>query len=336
MVANYPAIDTLVEVRAGKFRRYHGEGWRQLFDIPTLLKNIRDFFFFLSGTVQSWRLLGKYRPEVVFIKGGFVGVPVGLAAAARHIPYVTHDSDAVPGLANRIIARWARTHAVAMDKKLYPYPPAKTIQTGVPVSSMYQPVSKAAQSAFKQQLGLEADSFTICITGGGLGAVRLNQAVLDVAPELCKQYPHLRLLHIAGRASQAEVTKAYADLGLAEVVQVEGFVTNLHCYSGAADLIICRAGANSLADFAMQQKPCVVVPNPQLTGGHQLKNAQALAQLHAIAVVTEPKLSSTFLPTITRLIDTAAERHALASALRHQARPDAAEALARLILKEIA
>src|SRR5665213_2594114 len=120
--SQHPSIDEVFTVRAGKFRRYHGEGFKQLLDVVTMAKNIRDFFYVIIGFWQSRRLLKQLKPAVIFVKGGFVGVPVGLAAATRQIPFITHDSDPIPGLANRIIARWAVMHAVALPKDIYPYP----------------------------------------------------------------------------------------------------------------------------------------------------------------------------------------------------------------------
>src|SRR5207253_4160634 len=121
-------------------------GWKNLIDIPMMLKNLRDAFRVVIGMWQSYRLLKKLKPSVIFIKGGFVGVPVGLAAAKRKIPYVTHDSDVLPGLANHIIARWASAHAVAMPKQLYHYPQDKTYTVGVPVSGEYREVTYHLQS----------------------------------------------------------------------------------------------------------------------------------------------------------------------------------------------
>src|SRR5438046_1939033 len=85
----HPAIDEVRTIWAGKFRRYHGEGWKQLLDVATLLRNLRDFFYVIIGFWQSRHLLKELQPAVIFIKGGFVGVPVGLAAATKHIPYIT-------------------------------------------------------------------------------------------------------------------------------------------------------------------------------------------------------------------------------------------------------
>lgn len=84
-------FSSIHHIYSGKLRRYHGEGLRQLLDIPTILKNVRDAIFVAVGCVQAWFLLRKCRPDVIFIKGGFVGVPIGLAAAIRKIPYITHD-----------------------------------------------------------------------------------------------------------------------------------------------------------------------------------------------------------------------------------------------------
>jgi UDP-N-acetylglucosamine--N-acetylmuramyl-(pentapeptide) pyrophosphoryl-undecaprenol N-acetylglucosamine transferase len=132
-------IDQTYTVRAGKLRRYHGEGLRQLFDLPTVGKNARDVGYVVAGLGQSYRLLRRLQPDVLFVKGGFVGVPVGLAAAKLGIPYITHDSDALPGLANRIIARWAALHAVALPKEVYHYPAANTVTVGVPISHEFRP-----------------------------------------------------------------------------------------------------------------------------------------------------------------------------------------------------
>ena len=149
-------VSAVLSIRAGKFRRYHGAGWRQLFDVETLYKNLRDVVLVLVGIGQSYKLLGKLRPDIIFIKGGFVGVPVGLAAAMRGIPFVTHDSDALPGLANRVIARWAKVHAVALPKEVYAhyYPAGKTVTVGVPVSHNFHRVSASEDKDWRAEVGL--------------------------------------------------------------------------------------------------------------------------------------------------------------------------------------
>lgn len=337
----HPAIDKVYAIRAGKFRRYHSMGVRQLFDIPTVAKNIRDLFLFGIGIVQSYFLLLRLKPDAILMKGGYVGAPVGLAAALLHIPYVTHDSDAIPGLANRIVARWARLHAVALPKEIYPYPPEKTVIVGVPVQGEFQPVTPALQAQYKQEIGLEGYNRVLFVTGGGQGSIRLNKAVIEVMPALLEQYPDMAVVHLAGR-SQEKIVRAAYDKVLSQAEQerisVKGFISGLHKYSGAADVIVTRAGATTLAEFAVQHKACVIVPNPFLTGGHQLKNAQVLADRHAAVCVpeqqldTDPKALET---AISQLMSNADERSELAKQLGKLAHPGASKELAMVLLKEV-
>lgn len=337
--AQHPSIDNVYSVRAGKLRRYHGEGWQQLLDIPTTFKNVRDIWWVFVGFWQSLALLRRMKPDAVFIKGGFVGVPVGLAAAVWHIPYITHDSDALPGLANRIIGRWARWHAVALPKEVYNYPPEKTITVGVPISHEYHVPTSSELRAWREQLGLPAKGQMVLITGGGLGAQRLNNAVVDCVPELLRRYANLTIVHLTGRALETEVRQQYKKHLTADLqkrVVIKGFITNLHQYSGVADVIITRAGGTSMAEFAAQAKACIVVPNPLLTGGHQLKNAQVLAERRTVALLSEKKLVAdhgALMPVLVDLLDNPAKARELGGRLYKMAQSDAAQRLAMVLLE---
>ena len=333
-------IDEVYSISAGKFRRYHGEGLKQLLDLPTVFKNIRDSFRVLMGLWQSFWLLRRLKPEVIFIKGGFVGVPVGLAAAMRHMPFVTHDSDAIPGLANRIIARWAKVHAVALPKEVYVYPASTTVTVGVPVHHNYQPITDVKKLALRQTLGLGSYEQIILLTGGGLGAQRLNEAFAAILPDLLEEFPKLAVVELVGRAHEA-VIKSHYDHQLTptqkERVRVKGYVSDLYNYSGAADVIITRAGATTLAEFAVQGKACIVVPNPQLTGGHQTKNAHYLAEQGAVEVVEEDTLKSNpgqLKEAVTTLLKDKDKQDALGERLTKFAHPAAAKELAMVLLEQ--
>jgi UDP-N-acetylglucosamine--N-acetylmuramyl-(pentapeptide) pyrophosphoryl-undecaprenol N-acetylglucosamine transferase len=332
-------IDRMYTVRAGKLRRYHGEGWRQIVDVETMLKNLQDVFYTIAGIWQSFRLLGKIRPNVVFVKGGFVGVPVGLAARLRRIPYVTHDSDALPGLANRIIAPWAALHAVAMPKEVYRYPASKTITVGVPILGDFDVVTPQQLHAYRKQLKLDEAGRVLLVTGGGLGAQRLNDAVQTCMPELLDRYPDLWVVHVAGRNLEAGVRQGYKQtLPAAQQhrVVVKGFVTNMYQYSGAADVIVTRASGTAMAEFAAQAKPMVVVPNPLLAGGHQLKNAKVLADRKAIRLVSEANLQAdhhALMPALTDLFDHPEKAAALGKKVATFAQPHAARKLAVVLLE---
>lgn len=336
--AQDPHIDHVKTVRAGKLRRYHGEGLWQLLDIPTMFKNIRDIFMTLTGIFQCLILLKQIRPDVIFIKGGFVGVPVGLAAAFWRIPYVTHDSDAIPGLANRIIAPWALYHAVALPKEVYQYPEHKTLSLGVPISHEYHVFSSHHAQAVREQLGLSAFTKIVLVTGGGLGAQRINEAVLSCANDLLDRYPDLAIVHIAGRANEQSLKAAYAKrVGhtQAKRVFVKGFVNNLYNYSGIADVVITRAGGTTMAELAAQAKPCIVIPNPLLTGGHQIKNAKVLADRKAIRLVSEKHLQEDHLalmPPLVSLLDNTTIARQMGEKLGNIEHSDAAIRVSMLLL----
>jgi UDP-N-acetylglucosamine--N-acetylmuramyl-(pentapeptide) pyrophosphoryl-undecaprenol N-acetylglucosamine transferase len=336
-----PNIDKIFAVRAGKFRRYHGEGLRQLLDVPTVLKNLRDAWFVLMGLFQSWRLMRRLRPAIVFTRGGFVSVPVALGAEMCGIPYITHDSDAVPSLANRLIAKWARLHAVALPKEVYAYPADKTVTVGVPISRKYVPLTTPERAKKMASLGLGAYKKVVLLTGGGNGAESLNDALAATAPELLKRYPDLVIIQLAGRSLAPALTRKYDDLLSADDrprVVVKDFVTNLYDYSGVADIVITRAGGTSIAEFAAQGKACIVVPNPLLTGGHQTKNAKVLEERNAAVFVQESSLktgSSALLTPLCDLLDQPEKTQKLGETLATFAQPDAARKLAEVLLEQI-
>ena len=304
-----------------------------------MAKNIRDAIWVVVGFFQSFRLLRRVKPDVIFIKGGFIGVPVGLSAALLRLPYVTHDSDALPGLANRIVAPWAKKHTVALPKEVYSYPADKTVTVGVPLAHQYRPFSPAEVRNARKQIGIPTDGKVLLVTGGGLGAHRLNMAFADCAAELLGRYPDLTVVQLAGRANEAELRQYYQkELPPKDQsrVIVKGFVTNLHLYSGAADVVLTRAGATSIAEFAAQAKACVVVPNPLLTGGHQLKNAKVLEDHRAVKLVGEDKLSQdshALMPPLVDLFDNPARAVELGRKLGEFAYPDSAKQLAMVLLE---
>jgi UDP-N-acetylglucosamine--N-acetylmuramyl-(pentapeptide) pyrophosphoryl-undecaprenol N-acetylglucosamine transferase len=324
-------FDDIRTIRAGKFRRYHGESWlRRIFDIKTIFLNIRDIFYVAIGTLQAKSLLREIKPDVVFLKGGFVGVPVGLAAKKK-IPIVTHDSDAMPGLANRIVGKWARIHATGMPPEFYSYPSESMRFTGVLVGDAYRPVTAEAQNRFKQELQIPTSSRLLLITGGSMGARRLNEAFREVSPKLLDGYEDLTIIHQAGKGNAG----TYGQYKHDRLIVLE-FLQPMHRYTGAADVVVTRAGANTLAELGVQGKACVVVPNPLLTGGHQLENAKNLVEKQAVVAVDEAnfKQSTAELErSVGMLLDDREKRQELGQKLQSISIPDAALNLAVLLLE---
>ncbi|GAC1502976.1 MAG: undecaprenyldiphospho-muramoylpentapeptide beta-N-acetylglucosaminyltransferase [Candidatus Saccharimonadales bacterium] len=333
------SIDSFYKIKAGKFRRYHGEGIKQLLDIKTLIWNIRDFFYLFYGLLQSFLLLRRLKPNSVFIKGGFVGVPIGLSAAVLKIPFITHDSDAMPGLANRIVGRWATRHAVALPKEVYNYPSAKTVTTGIPLRQDFVPVTDKLKAEYRKILGYPEASKIIFVIGGGLGSYNINSSFIETVPHLLDEFKELFIVHIVGRANLNYVEKEY-DKSLSKPqqgrVQVYGYLQDIYRYSGAADVIITRAGATNLAEFSLQAKACIVIPSSFLSGGHQLKNADYLTAKQAAIILNEDLIindSNKLAASISCLLKDHKRRHILEQKLATFAQPEATYKLAELILE---
>ncbi len=334
-----PNLDEIYTIRAGKFRRFYGEGLGQFLNVSVFLKNFRDFFYVLIGIFQSWKLLNTLKPDVIFSRGGYVSVPVALAAALHKIPYITHDSDSIPSLANRIIARWAKLHAVALPKNIYPYPQDKTITTGIPVSENFKKVTSIAKNKYREQLNIPVSTKVLFIIGGGLGSQNINRAVVDIAPHLLQEYPDLRIFHISGRSNEDSLNEEYNQtLNTEEQSRVEviSYTTEVYKYSGAADVIVSRAGATNIAEFAQQGKACIIVPSSFLAGGHQLKNAEYLSDKGAAIVLNEEELiedANRLAKEISNLLSNTSKQESLGENLSEFAKPDAAKIIADIIVK---
>lgn len=271
----------------------------------------------------------RLKPDAVFLKGGFVGVPVGLAAAIRGLPYVTHDSDVVAGLANKIVSKWALYHATALPAENYPYSRVAVKTVGVIVSSDYTFVDDKAQAKAKEELGLPRQSTILLITGGSSGAVRINQAVSSSAQRLLEAYPKLIIIHQTGKGK----SNVYAKTKFKNPrLQVLEFLDPMHKYMSAADLVVSRASANTLAELGVQSKAVIVIPHPKLADGHQLKNAALLQKQGAVHVVYESELYK-LEKAIKNLLDDPNKRKDLAAKLQAATPHNATSKIVTILLK---
>lgn len=331
------SFDFTAFITAGKFRRYPSRGFAsRIVDFRTLALNIRDFFRVFKSIAQSWRILSKIKPDVLFVKGGYVGVPVGIVARLKGIPIITHDSDIVGGLANRIVGRWAVVHATGMPSKYYNFAHGSVRYVGIPLDPNVQPVSQADQEKYKRQLGLPKDSFVLLVTGGSQGARNINSKLTQVAPQLLQSNLALNIIHITGEKNYQEVKDAYLkvlpDLAKGRVV-LSAHANDFYKYVGAADLIVGRAGATSIAEYALSRKACIIIPSPYLAAGHQLKNADMLQSNDAAVIVAEQDPAGELYKTISELATDEPRRIELANNIHKLARPDAAKQLAKIILE---
>ncbi len=274
------------------------------------------------------------------MKGGYVGLPVGLIARLFKIPYVIHESDAVAGLANRLLMKKARTVAFGMPipdelKKAHP----NYIWTGIPVGPEYRPVSASRQTSLKKAFGFSVEKPLVVITGGSQGSENLNEATRIVLPELLKT---ASVGLIAGRKHYEDMIdlKQYENwdhAALESDFRMWEFNTTMNELMGAADVVVSRAGATTIAELASLKKPIIIVPFEFLPGSHQVKNAERLADSGAAIMLKDAEMMKNpakLLEDIRHLIRSPKLSEDMAEKLHEKARPDAARHLAKLILGE--
>ncbi len=332
----YHGFNEMAFITAGKYRRYHGETfWRRIADINTLFLNIRDFFRTLKGIREAYKALKQIEPDLVFSKGSFVAVPVGIAARLQKVPIITHDSDTLSGLANKIIGRWAALNAVGSKFGDYPYPKSKQVYTGIPIDQNIKPVNAALMKDYRTQLNLPQDAEILLVGGAGLGSKDINDKFAEISPELLKKNPKLLVIHITGDQHSNDVTNRYNSImepDQTKRIKVIGFANEFYKYSGSSDLIVTRGGATVLAELAAQHKAAIVIPAPFLAGGHQLKNAERLRRIGAIEYLSNDASTQNLLDLINQLLQNKQGRLRLGEKFGSTAEPQAAQKLAGIIL----
>jgi UDP-N-acetylglucosamine--N-acetylmuramyl-(pentapeptide) pyrophosphoryl-undecaprenol N-acetylglucosamine transferase len=337
-VLNHKSIDTHYAISAGKFRRYYGESfWAHLKDIKTILLNIRDIFRFIRGLFNAFWILKKVRPDAIFLKGGFVCVPVGLAARILKVPYMTHDSDAVPGLANRLTAKHAAYNATALEPGLYPYDQSKTVKVGVPVQPHFSKVDIQKQNEAKKKLGFLPSDILIYCTGGGNGARGLNEMLAVCSKMLFETHHNLYITHVSGKLlvedTHALYEKMLTSTDLMKRINLIGYTNESYMWSMAADIVIGRAGATTIAEFGIQAKPTIIVPSPFLTGGQQMHNAEVLKKSQA-ALIAKDGSPSELHTCIEKLLSLSyGERQIFGEKLHKLIETGAADKIARLLVE---
>ncbi len=292
-IGSYQGIEkTLIEdagipydgISSGKLRRY--------FD----LKNFTDPFRVLKGCGEARKLLKQYKPDVVFSKGGFVAVPVVLAARHFHIPVIIHESDMTPGLANKLCIPSARKVCCNFPETLPYLPQEKAVLTGSPIRKELLEGDRLAGLNYTH---LSANKPIIMIIGGSLGAVAVNQAVRRILPRLLTDF---QVIHICGKDhldASLEGTPGY--------VQYEYVDAPLKHLFAAADLVISRAGANSICEILALRKPNVLIPlSAAASRGDQILNANSFGKQGFSAVLQEENITDDTLYAV--ITDTYARR----------------------------
>ncbi len=230
---------------------------------------------------QSRRILKQFGPHIVFGVGGYASGPAVLAAYFMNIPTAIAEQNAIPGVTNKILGNFADKIFVTYAQTKECFPQAKVILSGNPI--------RASFVAGRGQTKEKKDYRQLLIFGGSQGAEAINKSVIDMLPQLQNMKNKLRILHQTGAKQAEEMKKAYEQFGIE--AKVTDFIVDMAAAYTDADLIICRAGATSLAEITAAGKAAVLIPYPWAANDHQLKNAQALAAQGAAALIPEKDLS---------------------------------------------
>jgi UDP-N-acetylglucosamine--N-acetylmuramyl-(pentapeptide) pyrophosphoryl-undecaprenol N-acetylglucosamine transferase len=334
LVHNFDSTIPVQTVLSGKLRRYHHlSKWRHFISPSVVFLNSRDVFLVIGGFIQSIAKFIAWRPDVVFAKGGFVSVPSGIAARIFKIPLVIHDSDSHPGLANRILARHATFIATGTPLDNYPYDRKRAYYTGIPISKAFRPYTDEERRKMKDAIGFEPDCPLVVVTGGGLGARSINNAV---ASQLTQLLGSASVLLLSGTTYYDEL-RAFLPQD-DEHFQLRPFVDSKEMAQalGAADIVVSRAGATTILELSALAKPTILIPAAQLAAGHQIKNAAEYAKKGAVGVITDRELAANpqvLADMIDSLLANPTKRDRMATKFHATSKYDAAQAVAELVEK---
>ncbi len=280
------------------------------------------------GAVRGFGVVTRARPRVVVSVGGYASLAASLAAVVRRVPLVLVNVDAVPGAANRLLGRFARASAVGWEGSALP----RAVVTGTPVRPEIAGVRRGPDErpAARRLLGLPGDRPTVAVFGGSLGAHRINGAVLDLS-DRWKDRRDRSIYHIVGRREWDDDLGTRPDptgLGLVRVA----YEDRMDVVYGAADVVVCRAGAMTVAELTVAGVPSILVPLPRAPGDHQTANARVLERAGAAVLLPDDRCDAGSLAAaIDGLLSQPELLESMGRAAAALGRPDAAASGARLV-----
>jgi UDP-N-acetylglucosamine--N-acetylmuramyl-(pentapeptide) pyrophosphoryl-undecaprenol N-acetylglucosamine transferase len=267
------------------------------------------------GLADAWRVISRRQPGLVIGVGGYSSGPLVLVAALRRIPTMVLEQNAMPGLTNRWLATVVDAAAVTYEASL-PFFRGRGFMAGNPVRAEFLGAGAESQRT-------TSDRTRVLVFGGSQGAHAINMAMVDAAPRLAAAGDRYEWVHQTGQRDLEEVRDAFRRAGL--VARVEPFFYEMDREMRGADLLVCRAGATTLAELTAAGRPAILIPLPTATDDHQRKNAEELRRVGAVEVIDQRDLTGDRLADrILALIADPERRRQMSKAASSLARPDAA------------
>ena len=289
------------------------------------------------SALDAWRVISRRRPGVVIGVGGYSSGPIVALAALRGIPTLLMEQNAMPGVTNRTLARLVRSAAVTYEESIG-YFGSKAFIAGNPVRPEFltgdqeRGAGVPAQSEAYERDTPPPEAARVLVFGGSQGAHAINVAMVEAASRLASASPRLAITHQTGERDLEMVRDGYRSAGLE--ARVEPFLFEMDREMKAADVVICRAGATTLAELTASGRPSILIPLPTATDDHQRKNAQSLVTHGAAQMIEQRELTGERLATdIAALAADAARRRRMSDDARRMARPDAAKVIVDKVLE---
>jgi len=300
------------------------------------LAKLKGAAMLMYGYAQSRKLLQRYRPDLVLGVGGYASLPMVLAAKGMNIPRFIHEQNSLPGMSNKVLSRIADKVFISLEESAQFFPKNSTLLTGNPLRRQILETLGTCQRSEGTAVPLDpstATEFNLFIFGGSQGAHALNVALpLAIAKLSAEAKKHLVITHQTGKDDHQQVQAAYQGIGFE--ADVRPFIDNMAAEYQKADLIICRAGATTIAEVTALGKACLFVPFPYATDDHQRLNAEALLKKGACELLLEREINGAQLvATIARLMDNPTDLHRIGENAAGLARLDAARIIVDEMLK---
>ncbi len=294
-----------------------------------LVAAVRTPMRLLSAVRAAARVLRAHRPRAVISFGGYAAGPGGIAAMIAGIPMLVHEQNRAPGLTNRVLAKFARRVLTGFPGSF----PGKEDVVGNPVRDVIAQIAPPAQRLAGKTIASDA-AMHLLVLGGSQGARALNQALPQALCNLQNEntsHTRIEVRHQCGEKMRDDAMRAYADAGVA--ASVEPFIADMAAAYAWADLVVCRAGALTLAEVCAAGVASVIVPLPTAVDDHQTKNGQYLVERGAARLIKQDdRLAEHITVALRELVDAPTQRLAMAEAARALAKPDAADRVAQIVL----
>jgi len=275
----------------------------------------------LLAVGAALRTIRRFRPQVVVGVGGYASVPLVIAARLARVPTLLLEQNVIPGATNRLLGRFAQRVCTSFRETATSFPGARVVCTGNPVREEVLAVAaaRAARPAAAERL-------VLLVVGGSGGAHRLNVAAVEAMARLAGR-SRLRIVHQTGAADAEETRRRYAEVGAD--AEVQPFFTDMAALYDEADLVLCRAGATTIAELLVVGLPAILVPYPYAADDHQRRNAEAVQAVGAATLILDRDLTPERLAdALARLLDDADRRREMGAAARALARPEAGRLVA--------